>query len=107
MLKDVETTERYLEFDVKTTDDLLIRYIGGMLLEHEEQTETGPFETLDLGERLYTPEEVATLLRRKRITIYRMVRTRRIGHYRDGRSIFIGERHLRDYQAKTEIPAVD
>lgn len=54
------------------------------------------------NERLYTKREAAGVLRCSEITIYRLIKTKKLGHFRVANKVFIGEHHLRDYLANSE-----
>jgi excisionase family DNA binding protein len=55
------------------------------------------------GEKLHTAKEVAAMLNVVPQTIYAWVEDGRIGHYRiGGRTIRIGENHLRKFLRETE-----
>jgi excisionase family DNA binding protein len=53
-------------------------------------------------ERRYTKREAADLLRCSEITVHRLLKTKRLGHYRVAARVFIGEGHIRDYLSREE-----
>lgn len=62
-------------------------------------------ETAAAKERLYTKREAAGVLRCSEITIHRLIKAKRLGHYRVASRVFIGEGHVNDYLSRAERAA--
>ncbi len=59
-------------------------------------------ETATATEKLYTKREAAGVLRCSEITIYRLIKSKKLGHFRVGSRVLVGEHHLRNYLASAE-----
>ncbi len=59
-------------------------------------------ETATATEKLYTKREAARVLRCSEITIHRLIKSKKLGHFRVGSRVFIGEHHLGNYLASSE-----
>ncbi len=53
-------------------------------------------------EKRYTKREAAGVLRCSEITIHRLIKSKRLGHYRVATRVFIGEGHIQDYLSRAE-----
>lgn len=53
-------------------------------------------------EKLFTKREAAGVLRCSEITVHRLIKSHKLGHFRVASKVFIGERHLKDYLASSE-----
>lgn len=62
-------------------------------------------ETTAPREQLFTKREAATALRCSEITVHRLLKSKRLGHYRVAARVFIGESHMRDFLAREERKA--
>lgn len=59
-------------------------------------------ETATATEKLYTKREAAAKLRVSEITIHRLIKSKRLGHYRVAARVFVGEGHIQDYLSREE-----
>lgn len=53
-------------------------------------------------ERLYTKREAAGVLRCSEITVHRLIRQERLGHFRVASRVFVGESHIQAFLAHSE-----
>lgn len=53
-------------------------------------------------ERLYTKREAAGVLRCSEITVHRLIRLKRLGHFRVASRVFVGESHIQAYLTNSE-----
>lgn len=59
-------------------------------------------EMVTATEKLYTKREAAGMLRVSEITVHRLLKSKRLGHYRVAARVFIGEGHIKDYLSREE-----
>jgi excisionase family DNA binding protein len=59
-------------------------------------------ETATTQERTYTKREAAGVLRCSEITIHRLIKAGKLGHYRVASRVFIGEHHIADFRSREE-----
>jgi excisionase family DNA binding protein len=59
-------------------------------------------ETTMATEKLYTKREAAGVLRVSEVTVHRLLKSKRLGHYRVATRVFIGEGHIQDYLSREE-----
>lgn len=58
-------------------------------------------------EKTYSVSEAAKILKRHPLTVRRKIADRSLAHYRLGGKIEIGESHLKEYVAHSEIKAAE
>ena len=58
--------------------------------------------TMAAKEQLYTKREAAGVLRCSEITVHRLLKLKKLGHYRVASRVYIGEGHIKEYLTLTE-----
>lgn len=58
-----------------------------------------------LAEKLYTKKEAAAALRLSEITVHRAIKQKRLGAYRFGARVMVGQKHLDDFLRRSERKA--
>lgn len=59
-------------------------------------------DTAALTEKLFTKREAALVLRCSEITIHRLIKSNKLGHFRVASKVFVGEHHLKDFLTNAE-----
>lgn len=54
------------------------------------------------SEKLYTKREAAAALRLSEITVHRAIKSKRLGAYRFGARVLVGQSHLDDFMRRSE-----
>ena len=56
----------------------------------------------EMTEKLYTKKEAAAALRLSEISIHRAIKSKRLGAYRFGSRVFVGQSHLDAFMGRCE-----
>ena len=59
-------------------------------------------EAVKTTEKLFTKREAAGVLRCSEVTIHRLIRLKRLGHFRVASRVFVGESHIQTFLTNSE-----